>query len=327
MVGSDGLAYLLLSYGPFILVVAAAFLAIEATFIAAARRRRERGEINSRLRVLARADNREAALVHLRRSRGLSSQGRYQVPLVAFNRLLLQSGISMPLERLLLIIAFAGVMVGVLAYALTATPVISMLSSVVAGAVLPVLLLTAMRARRQKRFEEQLPEAIDILVRSLRAGHPIPVAISLVASEMPDPIGSEFGMVSDEMTYGLDLESAMNNMRARAGQSDLAMLVVAISIQSKTGGNLAEILSNLARMVRSRSRMRRKIRALSSEGRFSAVALSIVPLVIYGVVNVLAPTYYSDVRDDPAFEPTVYLALMLWAAGVYVLRRMVNFKV
>jgi tight adherence protein B len=184
-----------------------------------------------------------------------------------------------------------------------------------------------MRSRRIKKFEGQLPEAIDILVRSLKAGHPLPVAIAMVAREMPDPIGTEFGIAADEMTYGLDLETAMANMRARAGQSDLSFLVVAVSIQSKTGGNLAEILTKLSAMVRARARMRSKILSMSSEGRFSAVALSIIPLVLALIINITAPSYFDDVKTDPIFVPTIYFGLGLWLTGIFIMRRMVNFKV
>ena len=159
------------------------------------------------------------------------------------------------------------------------------LVAVVVGLALPLLFLATKRTRRLRQLEDQLPEAVDVMVRSLRAGHPIPVAIALVAREMPDPVGSEFGMVSDEMTYGLDLSTAMSNLRARTGQLDVALLVVAISIQSKTGGNLAELLANLGRMIRERGRMRRKIHSLSAEGRMSAIALSSFPVVIYLVVR------------------------------------------
>jgi tight adherence protein B len=148
-----------------------------------------------------------------------------------------------------------------------------------------------------------------------------------VAREMVDPIGSEFGMASDEMTYGMDLETAMSNMALRGGQSDLAMLVVAVSIQVKTGGNLAEVLSNLSRMVRERSKMRRKIHAVSSEGRFSAIALSIIPAMIYGIVMISAPSYYDAVREDPLFTFAIYLGVVLWSCGVVVMRRMVNFRI
>ena len=155
-----------------------------------------------------------------------------------------------------------------MAYNLTSLLPIALLATAIVGVLIPVFALVIKRSRRTKRLEGQLPEAIDVMVRSLRAGHPLPVAIAMVAREMPDPIGSEFGMASDEMTYGMDLETAMSNMRIRAGQSDLAMLVVAVSIQAKTGGNLAEILGNLSRMVRERARCDERF-TLSAEGRFS----------------------------------------------------------
>jgi tight adherence protein B len=214
----------------------------------------------------------------------------------------------------------------VLTYTVTRAIPLAVLAAAFAGVGLPLMVLLVMRSKRLKALEAQLPEAVDVMVRSLRAGHPLPVAIAMVAREMPDPVGSEFGMVADEMTYGLDIETAMSNMRTRAGQSDLSFLVVAISIQSKTGGNLAEILVNLSRMVRERARMRRKIHSLSSEGRFSAIGLSVIPSVLAAIIHFLAPTYFSEVEHDPLFMPAVYTGLVMWAIGVYTLRRMVNFK-
>ena len=164
------------------------------------------------------------------------------------------------------------------------------------------------------------------MVRSLRAGHPIPMALSTVARETPDPVGSEFGMAFDEVTYGLDVETAMANMRARVGQADLALLVVAISIQSKTGGNLAEILASLSKVLRERFRMQRKVRALSAEGRFSAIGLSVLPLIVSGAVFMLAPTFYTAVWDDPLFMPVVIFAGLLLVVGDYIMYRMVRFR-
>ena len=106
--------------------------------------------------------------------------------------------------------------------------------------------LKFLRGRRQKRFSAQFPDAIDIIMRSLRAGHPVPIAISMVAREMPDPVGSEFGIVTDEITYGADLETALRNLYFRVGSDDLPLFVTAVAIQGSTGGNLGEILENLS---------------------------------------------------------------------------------
>ena len=176
-----------------------------------------RKKINRRLKVMDDKTDRESVLVQLRRERGLTSTGDYRLPLVALNRLLLQSGLSMKLRLLLASMAAAGLVAGLLAYRLLSHLPMSVAIALAVGIIIPVLALAFKRARRRRRFEEQLPEAIDVMVRSLRAGYPVPVAVTMVAREMSDPIGSEFGMASDEMTYGMDLEAAMSNMGLRAG--------------------------------------------------------------------------------------------------------------
>jgi tight adherence protein B len=200
------------------------------------------------------------------------------------------------------------------------------LVGILAGIVVPVLFLVAMRNRRRAQFAAQLPEALDVLVRSLKAGHPIPVAVSLVARDMPDPIGTEFGMTSDEMIYGLDLETALQNMRVRVGQDDLSFVVVAVSVQSKTGGNLSEVLANLSRVIRDRFKLRRRVKAMSAEGRLSAIALSTIPILVFFMVNLMAPTFYGDVKADPIIIPVIVATLLLWATGVFIIYRLVNFK-
>ena len=164
------------------------------------------------------------------------------------------------------------------------------------GAAVPGAAL--LRRRRQKAFGAQFPDALDIIVRSLRAGHPVPIAISMVAREMPDPIGSEFGIVADEITYGADLESGMRNLYFRVGQDDLPLFVTAVAIQGTTGGNLGEILQNLSTVIRQRFKMRRKIRALAAEARASALILSSLPIGIFVVIQIVTPDFYASVWDE-----------------------------
>jgi len=323
----ENFTHLIGVYGPVVAFAIAVFLFCEALFVSVARRRRKDDLINKRMRVKAHNSDQLSALAALRRSRGLTADGLYDLPFASFNRLVMQSGSSVPVRRLLLFMAAMGLAIGSLTYVLMKAFVAGVAAAVLSGLVLPVAVLVRLRTNRIKKFEAQLPEAIDIIVRSLKAGHPLPVAISMVGREMQDPIGTEFGIAADEMTYGLDLETAMSNMRARAGQSDLSFLVVAVSIQSKTGGNLAEILSNLSGMVRARARMRSKVRSLSAEGRFSAIALSVIPLMLATIINLTAPSYFTDVKDDPLFWPAVYLGFGMWAMGIFIMRRMVNFKV
>jgi len=192
---------------------------------------------------------------------------------------------------------------------------------------LPPLVLRILRSRRQKKFGAQFPDAIDMIVRSLRAGHPVPIAITMVGKEMPDPIGSEFGIVSDEMTYGSDLETAMRNLYFRVGTDDLPLFVTAVAIQRSTGGNLGEILENLSSVIRDRFKMRRKIRALAAEGRASALILSSLPIGMFAVIHFLVPSFYASVWDQNLTKIALTLAGCWMLVGNFIMYRMVNFRI
>jgi tight adherence protein B len=195
------------------------------------------------------------------------------------------------------------------------------------GVLLPYLVVRFMRKRRQKAFGAQFADALDMIVRSLRAGHPTPVALGLVAREMRDPIGSEFGIVVDEITYGADLETALRNLYVRVGQDDLPLFVTAVAIQAATGGNLGEILANLSAVIRERFKMRRKIRALASEARASAIILSSLPIVMFGIINMVSPNFYASVWDEPLTKQVLGTAIFWMLIGNSVMYRMVNFKI
>ena len=192
---------------------------------------------------------------------------------------------------------------------------------------LPLLVLKIKRSRRQKAFGAQFPDALDIIVRSLRAGHPVPIAITMVAREMADPIGTEFGIVADEITYGADLETGMRNLYYRIGQDDLPLFVTAVAIQSSTGGNLGEILENLSAVIRDRFKMRRKIRALASEGRASAMILSSLPIVMFLVVQVITPEFYASVWHEDLTKICLAAAAGWMMIGNLIMYRMVNFRI
>ena len=322
----DVIMHLGRQFGPVILFTIAVFLLLEAIVLAFGRRRQRNYHLNYRLKVIERVDDRQAALEELRRVRGLTRDGGQLLPFASLNSLITQSGIGLTPASLGLFAMLSGGAAAVLAFALFRSWPTAVLAALACGAILPLLVLKTFRRRRIRQFENQLPDAVDVMVRSLRAGHPVAVAISLVAREMADPVGSEFGIASDEMTYGLDLESALVNLRDRTGQGDLGFLVVAISIQSKTGGNLAEILTNLSTMIRARFKMRRKISAISAEGRFSALGLSSVPVMVFLALRGLAPTYYGEIADHPVVMPIAYLTFGLWLTGVVIMHRMINFR-
>lgn len=286
-----------------------------------------RKNINRRLKVMDAKSDRESVLVQLRRERGLTSSGDYRLPLVHLNQLLLQSGLTIGFGKLLLFVmlaavaAFAGMMTfdGKVSHAA--------LAAVFCGVLLPALGLRMMRSRRQKKFGAQFPDAIDIIVRSLRAGHPVPVAINMVAREMSDPIGSEFGIVTDEITYGADLESAMRNLFYRVGTDDLPLFVTAVAIQGSTGGNLGEILENLSAVIRQRFKMRRKIRALAAEGRASALILSSLPILMFIVIQFMVPDFYAGVWHVGLTKIALGVAVCWMGVGNFIMYRLVNFRI
>lgn len=309
------------------LVAAAAIFIVEAIYLLFHSKSSYRSKINRRLRLMSDSQDRETILIQLRRERGLSSHGEYVLPTVALNRLLLQSGLTMGVTKLGIFIIFGMLMAFSVVMFIRDNLVEAVLATLFCGLVMPVLLLRTMRSRRQKAFGAQFPDALDIIVRSLRAGHPTPIAISMVAREMKDPIGSEFGTVSDEITYGADLETAMRNLYYRIGQDDLPLFVTAVAIQGSTGGNLGEILNNLSGVIRQRFKMRRKIRALAAEGRASALILSSLPIGIFAIIQFVAPDFYKSVWHFDMTKIGLALAGTWMLIGNFIMWRMVNFRI
>lgn len=186
--------------------------------------------------------------------------------------------------------------------------------------------ITNRRASRLRRLEEQLPLALDVMVRALRAGHPVISAVNLVTQEMSDPIGSEFGLVMDETTYGGEFKDALASLARRTGSADVAFFSVSIAIQNETGGNLAEILAGLATVIRGRASLNKRIQALSSEGRMSALILSLLPILCVSAVSIFHPEFYTSKFSDPAFWPVVGGVVVLYLIGQLMIRRIVQFK-
>ena len=164
-------------------------------------------------------------------------------------------------------------------------------------------------------------------MRSLRAGHPLSVSLNLVAREMPAPAGPEFALVVDEVNYGRSLSEALDNLSERVGYPELRFFVAATAIAHQTGGNLGEILSRLSRMLRDRFRLSRRVRALSAEGRFSGYALSVLPVALFGIINLVSASYYAEFWKSAAATPVLATSIGLLLVGNVVIYRLVNFKV
>ena len=295
--------------------------------------------INLRLRMIGEGRDREQTMSLLRRRDSALPGGL--PPLLQrfgqkFERMLVAAQVTVPTGRLMLMILLAPLVIFfaiLLIMALLDVPVaigrITMVATfaVVVGALLPIMFFQFKANRTRKKMQDQFPVALDVFVRGLRAGHPIAAALDLLTVEMPDPIGSQFGVVVDEVTYGAELRDALQAMADRWDLEDMRMFVVSLSVQSETGGNLAEILDNLSTVIRERHSMYLKVRALSSEGRMTAIMLTVLPVFAFAMLFLLNPAFFLDVADDPAFMPGFLGLIVMYIIGFITIRKMVDLKV
>lgn len=253
-----------------------------------------------------------------------------------FERMLMMAQVTIATPRLMLILLLAPfvLLFGIILLMIsTGTPLgfgrILMLAtfSLGLGLFIPIMALQVRANRRRKKILDQFPVALDVFVRGLRAGHPVAAALDLLTVEMPDPIGSQFGLVVDEVTYGADLRDALQTMAERWDSADMRMFVVSLAVQAETGGNLAEVLDNLAKVIRERQSLMLKVRALSSEGRMTAVVLTALPVLAFTMLFTLNPRFYLDVANDRAFVPGFVSLIILYIVGFVTIRRMVDIKV
>jgi tight adherence protein B len=307
------------------LAFGATLLGVQGLYWLFYKERRDQKAINRRLALNAQLSSPAEVLEVLRKERGADLLEHFSL-LQRFKELIVQSGVRLSRRGLLLSAGILAVLFYFLLSFALGSDFLALTLAVPLAAAVIYLFLQRARRRRIARFSEQLPEALDVIVRGLRAGHPFRVALGLVAREMPDPVGSEFGIVADEIMFGLAQSAAIDNLFPRVGQPDLSFFSTAVNIQNQTGGNLAEILSRLSTMLRSRSKLRLKIRALSSEGRLSAIALSATPFILFFVITFLSPEYFVSVKDHWIIPPATVLAALMLIIGNIALYKMVNFK-
>ena len=181
--------------------------------------------------------------------------------------------------------------------------------------------------KRMTMIEEQLPDAVELMVRSLRVGHPFSSAISIVSKEIEDPLATEFGIIADESAYGRDVGEALKEMAERLDMQDMRFLSVAVTIQQQSGGNLAEVLAGLAKVIRARFRLFRRVKAITAEAQWSGKFLSAFPMFCLGAIMVNDPGYYDEVLDHPYFIPACFVVGILLTANLIVMRVLTNIKV
>jgi tight adherence protein B len=195
------------------------------------------------------------------------------------------------------------------------------------GAILPTLYVRWRRNRRLAQFEEMLPESIDLVGRALRAGHPLSSGFKMAADDGAEPVASEFRRVFEEQRFGLPVQDSLLGMADRVNIVDVRILVTAILIQREVGGNLAEILDNLAAVVRARFTIRRQINVYTAQGRMTGYLLSLLPFFLFGILYWIAPEYMVVLFTDPIGKALVATALTMQLAGFFWIRKIVNIDI
>ena len=285
-------------------------------------------KVNRRLELLEKGEDPEDVLETLRAERDQHRKNT-GIPIMAplYERAA-QANIAFTPRGLALVIGMMAIMVFVLLTVFSSAALVLRIGiSIIMGFGGVYLWLNNKAKARMALFEEQLPDAVELIVRSLRVGHPFSSSVSIVAHEMPDPLGTEFGIIADEATYGMDITESLARMAERINVQDLRFLSVAVSIQAQSGGNLAEVLAGLAAVIRSRFKLFRRVKAITAEARWSGWFLSVFPLLAIIVVQLVQPDYYDDVAETTLFTPAMIVVGVFLVANVLFMRAMVNIKV
>jgi tight adherence protein B len=201
------------------------------------------------------------------------------------------------------------------------------MATVALAALLPILYVRRARGKRLRKFESQLPDALDMMGRALRAGHAFPTALKMVGEEMSEPLADEFRTVFDEVNFGISMQDALGSLAARVPVTDLRFFVIAVQIQRETGGNLAELLNNISLIMRDRVKLFAQIRVLSAEGRMSAWILGLLPFGAAVAIHLTNPKFLAVLYTDPAGRKLLIGALVLMGIGVLAMRRIIAIKV
>jgi tight adherence protein B len=246
--------------------------------------------------------------------------------MVYLARIIAQGGHKFLAYRVVLLSIVLAVAAATVTWLLFRSVPIAAIGLAIAGG-LPYVKIFRDRTMRIQQFEEQLPDAIDMVKRALRAGHPFTGAIKLVADEMDDPVAAEFGTTFADINYGNDSRRAMLGLLQRVPSVTVMALVTSILVQRETGGNLAEILERIAAVVRGRFKLQRKVKTLSAEGRLSAWILALVPLVLFAVIWVTTPDYLPMLLEDEAGKKMIIYGVVSGLIGIFWVRRVIRIEV
>ena len=290
----------------------------------------EKTRIAKRLQAISAGNRGEAAT--LAKKRLLAESPELQSLLLSIprvkllDRLLLQSGLNLNVASFLgitIVAAIAGVLVAIF----FGVPLFMMVLFAAVVGILPLMYVLRAKAKRMIVIENQLPDALDLMGRAMRAGHAFPSALRMVGNEMPEPIASEFRMVFDEINYGISTQEALTNLSTRVPSTDLSYFVIAVLIQHETGGNLSELLGNISSIIRERLKLMMTVRVLSAEGRLSAWILTLLPFALALMLQVVNPNFLSVLWTDPVGVKMVAIALGMMVLGIFVMSRIIKIRV
>ena len=284
--------------------------------------------VNRRLEMLNKGGRREEVLDQLRKEMRQHMNAK-SIPLYSILAAKAQkAAITFSPQQLLMVmgglsvVAFVGLSVGT-----ETEPPVRVALSIAIGVGAVFFWVSSKANKRMALIEEQLPDAVELMVRSLKVGHPFASAVQIVAKEVKDPLGTEFGVIADESAYGRDVSEALKEMAELLDMQDMRFLAVAVTIQQQAGGNLAEILAGLAKVIRARFRLFRRVKAITAEAKWSGKFLSAFPLVALVVINLGDPHYYDEVRETDVFIPACIAVGMFLGVNLFVMRMLTNIKV
>jgi len=285
-------------------------------------------KVNRRLALMEKGGNREQVLEQLRKEMSQHMNAK-SIPLYSILAEKAQKAniAFSPLALIGIMILLSGVAYLALWVGTEAETAVRALVAVVMGFGGVYMWVNKKANKRLSMVEEQLPDAVELMVRSLRVGHPFSSAISIVSKEVPDPLGTEFGVIADEAAYGRDVSESLKALAERMDMQDLRFLAVAVSIQSQSGGNLAEILDGLAKVIRARFKLFRRVKAITAEAKWSGMFLSGFPIAAMIGIQVLKPDYYDEVKETSAFIPAALVVGTFLVINVIYMKIMVNIKV
>lgn len=308
-----------------VMIAAAVFAAVQGVtgLLSVATQKRK---LNQRLKVGEKVEGISNLVVELRKRRGLSASGARGERLRWLSNLIVASGLPYDQKKWLTYVIAAAVLGALGLGFATRMPLGFAGGAILGGVLVPLGVLKYKAGQRNTALGHQLPQALDIIVRSLEAGHPVPAAVALVGREMADPIGTEFGMAADEIAYGATLEKAVERMSERCQHADVDLFAATVRLQERTGGNLTGLLKLNANTVRDRHKMRLKIKAASSEGRASAMILTSAPFIAVGMIMVISPKFYGEVIDEPMVKYGL-MGIGFWIfLGNMIMRRMIDMR-